>query len=558
MNQKILDTFNEWLNNKSLSNEERKELENIKNNEKEIEDRFYKNLVFGTGGLRGVEEVGTNRMNRFVIRRATQGLANYLLKRKDINSVAIGYDSRNNSEKYSRETAAVLASNGIKVYLYKELMPTPALSFAVRYFKCDAGVMITASHNPKQYNGYKVYGNDGCQCTLDMANAIYEEIEKIDFFNDIKLYDISILFEKGMIEYISEDVFNAYMKSTLKESIYQEERKIKIVYTPLNGAGRRCITTVLKLDGFNNVSVVKEQEMPDGNFTTCPYPNPEIHEALTLGIEQLKREKADVLIASDPDSDRIGCVVRKGDEVKILTGNEVGLLLLDALISVKPRTKKAPVVVKTIVSTDMANIMASKYGIEVREVLTGFKFIGEQIHLLEENNEKERYLFGFEESCGYLTNTDVRDKDAVNAALLLMEVANHLILEGRTLLDRLNEIYEEFGDYKTSLLTFEYQGVEGQEKIKRIMEAFREKTTQDKLAGLKEYGDYLEGMIHGKNVRPTNLPKSDVMKFFLEDGETITIRPSGTEPKLKAYIFAYGDNRLNKLVNLVNDIINNI
>ena len=554
--------YQRWLNSSLLNKEEKEELSNIKNDEKEIFDRFYCDLKFGTGGLRGVMGSGTNRMNRFIIRKATLGLANYLLKQKKNNKVAIGYDSRHHSEEYAKVTALVLASKGIKTYIYSELMPTPAVSFAIRELKCDAGVMVTASHNPKQYNGYKVYGNDGCQCTLDMANAIYEEIERIDVFNDYIDASFDELLNKGMIEYISEDIFEKYMKSTLKQSLYQEDRTLKIIYTPLNGAGRRCITTILKRDGFNDVKVVKEQEYPDGNFTTCPYPNPEIHDALKLGIELLMKEKGDILMASDPDSDRIGCVVRNGDSFTILTGNEVGLLMFENVYFARKNTLKKdlpPVLVKTIVSTDMANIIANKYGIEVREVLTGFKFIGEQIGLLEKDGRLDRYLFGFEESCGYLSNTDIRDKDAVNAALLLAEIANHYKLKGMTLTDRLDELYKEFGDYKTALLNFEYQGVEGKEKIANIMKAFRSKEIQEKIPGINSYGDYLLGKIIGKDtIKDTNLPKSDVMKFFLKDNETITIRPSGTEPKLKAYIFANGEERLNILVNLVKDIINNI
>lgn len=558
--EKVKQEYLRWLESEKLNEEEKNELKAL--NEEEIFDRFYRDLEFGTGGLRGVMAVGTNRMNKFIIRKATQGLANYLLKNVKGNiKVAIGYDSRNNSELFSKEAAVVLASNNIKVYLYKELMPTPALSFAVRKLGCDAGIVVTASHNPKQYNGYKVYGNDGCQCTLDMANSIYNEIKVLDVFNDIKLHDISLLFEKGMIEYISEDVFESYMESTLKQSIYQEERNLKIIYTPLNGAGRRCITEILKRDGFNFVKVVKEQEMPDGNFPTCPYPNPEIHAALELGIKMLMEEKGDVLIASDPDSDRLGCVVNLGKEFKILTGNEVGLLLFDTIYQAKKDLfkNKRPVLVKTIVSTDMANIMAKEYDVEVREVLTGFKFIGEQIHLLEEKGEEGRFIFGFEESCGYLSNIDVRDKDAVNAALLLAECANHLKLEGKALVDRLNELYAKYGDYKTALLTFEYAGVTGQEKIKNIMKAFRNPDVQKEIKGMDHYGDYLlEKIIYKDKEAPTGLPKSDVIKFFLDNGETITIRPSGTEPKLKAYIFAYGDKRVKELSDLINKIIENV
>ena len=503
--------------------------------------------------------IGTNRMNRYIIRKATQGLANYLLNIKNNPSVSIAYDSRNNSQAFAKEAACVLAANNIQVHLSAELMPTPFLSFSVRKLKCDAGIVVTASHNPKQYNGYKVYGSDGCQCTLEMADAIYQEIQKIDVFNDIKIKGFEEMKKQGLISLTGEDVVDAYIKSTLKESLYQEKRDINIVYTPLNGAGRRCITSVLQLDGFKNIKIVKEQEMPDGNFPTCPYPNPEIHEALALGIELLSKENYDILIASDPDSDRLGCVVKTKDSYRILTGNEVGLLILDALLNEKGNKNKNGepwIIVKTIVSTDMANIICAKHGLEVKEVLTGFKFIGEQILFLEEKNAKDRFLMGFEESCGYLTNTDVRDKDAVNAALLIAEIANHYKKQGITLVERLDALYKEFGDYKTQLLSFEYQGEEGQKKIQKIMETMRNSEIDKEIPNIESIGDYKTGLITGKNgTKPTGLPKSDVIKFFLNNGETIVFRPSGTEPKLKAYIFALGQDNLNKLVDLVKRFI---
>ena len=552
--------YQKWLNSSLLSQQEKEELSSL--DKEEINDRFYKDLTFGTGGLRGVMGIGTNRMNRYIIRKATQGLANYLLNIKKKPSVSIAYDSRNNSDVFAKEAARVLAMNNIQVRLSAELMPTPFLSFSVRKLKCDAGIVVTASHNPKQYNGYKVYGNDGCQCTLEMADAIYQEIQKIDVFNDIKIGDFEELKQKGLISLVGEDVAEAYIESTLKESLYQESRELNIVYTPLNGAGRRCITTVLKEDGFNNVKIVKEQEMPNGDFPTCPYPNPEIHEALKLGIDLLNKENYDVLIASDPDSDRLGCAVKTKDAVRILTGNEVGLLILDALLSEKGNKNKDGepwIIVKTIVSTDMANIICKKYGLEVKEVLTGFKFIGEQILFLEEKNAKNRFLMGFEESCGYLTNTDVRDKDAVNAALLLAEIANHYKKQGMTLVDRLDALYKEFGDYKTNLMSFEYQGEEGQKKIQKIMETMREPNIKDVIPNIESIGDYKTGLITGKKgTKPTGLPKSDVITFFLKNGETIVIRPSGTEPKLKADVFALGQESLDRLVSIVKDFISKI
>jgi len=560
MENKILETFNEWLNSPFLVEKEKAELEAIKDNVKEIIERFYKELEFGTGGLRGVMALGTNRMNRFIIAKATQGLANYLLKKYINPSVAIAHDSRNNSDKFTEVAAAVLASNGVKTYVYKELMPTPSLSYAVRKLGCSAGIVVTASHNPKIYNGYKVYGDDGCQCTIEAADAIYAEIQKIDVFKDVKNGSFDELVKSGLIEIIKDEMFDSYIESTLKQSIYSEEKILNLIYTPLYGAGRKCITTVLAKDGFNNVHIVKEQQEPNGDFPTCPYPNPEIHEALKLGIEQLLDEKADILMASDPDSDRIGVVVNNNGTPVILTGNEVGLLLFDAIYQSRKNefTKEKPgVLVKTIVSSDMANVMAKDYGVEVKEVLTGFKYIGEQILFLERKGEEKRYLLGFEESCGYLTNTNVRDKDAVNAALLVAEIANHYKHQGINLVDRMGQLYAKYGPFKTGLLTYEFQGVEGQQKIKDIMAAFRSADIGNSIPGIDHIGDYMLGEIkYADRVEPTNLPQSDVVKFFLADSETITIRPSGTEPKLKAYVFAKNAESLERLKDLINKFIN--
>ena len=552
------DIYEEWLNSSLLSKEEKEELLSIKENDEAIKDRFYRDLEFGTGGLRGVMEVGTNRMNRFIIRRATQGLANYLNKKVKSPSVAIAYDSRNHSDEFAKETAATLAANGVKVYLYPELMPTPSLSFATRYFKCDAGVVVTASHNPKIYNGYKAYGPDGCQCTDTLANAILEEILAIDVFG-AKVGDYDALVKAKDIILIGQDCFDAYMESTMKQSIFQEERTLNVIYTPLNGAGRRCVTTVLKKDGFNNVSLVKEQEMPNGDFPTCPYPNPEIHAALKLGIDKLIRDNADILVATDPDSDRCGVVVNDKGNPRILTGNEVGLLLFDAVYHAKKEQGKLPanpVLVKTIVSSDMAALMAKDFNVRVIDVLTGFKYIGEQILFLEKKNAQKDYLFGFEESCGYLTNTDVRDKDAVNAVMLVCEVANHLKKQGLTLLDRLNELYKKYGDFKTALDTYEFPGVEGMQKRQNLMALFRSDEIKAKVKGIDHMGDYKEGYLYYSDRKePTNLPKSDVVKFFLKDNSTITIRPSGTEPKLKIYFFANGQERVNELKELFDSFV---
>ena len=560
MEQKVLERYLRWINEKSLAQEDREELLKIKDDEKEITERFIADLEFGTGGLRGVMAMGTNRMNKYVIRHASQGFANFLLKQKEHPSIAIGYDSRNNSNVFAKEAANVLASSGVKVYLYKELMPTPALSFAVRHLHTDGGIVVTASHNPKIYNGYKTYGPDGCQMTDNNANAVLHEIESIDMF-DVRYGDFDKLVENKMINILEDDVFEAFIASNLKQSIIakDEKRILNLTYTPLNGAGRRCVTTILARDGFNNVHVVKEQEMPDGNFPTAPYPNPEMKEALKLGIDLLLKNNDDILLATDPDSDRVGVVVNQNGDAKILTGNEVGILLFDFIY----QTRKAlntlpnkPFAVKTIVSSDMVNVMAKQYGVEIAEVLTGFKYIGEQILFLERKHEENRYIFGFEESCGYLTNTDIRDKDAVNACLLVAEMANHYKHIGKTLFDRLNELYKQFGDFKTATLAFEFQGLEGKEKIKQLMVDFRGEKIKELLGNVDYVGDYLAQKIYHKDhEEDTNLPKSNVVKFFLKGGETITIRPSGTEPKLKAYIFALGKESLDKLTQLVKQFI---
>ena len=551
--------YQKWLSSSQLSEEEKNELLAIKDDEQEIINRFNQELEFGTGGLRGVMAVGTNRMNRHVIGKATQGLANYLLGIKEKPSVAIAYDSRLQSDKFAKIAAQTLAANGIEVYLYRELMPTPALSFAVRYLKCDAGIVVTASHNPKKYNGYKVYGNDGCQITVQAAKDIYSNIKSVDVFLDVKQIPFEEGVKKGLIHLLDEDVFEAYMESTLKLSLYKGQRDIKLVYTPLYGAGYRSVTTVLKRDGFDNLLVVKEQIGPDGNFPTTPYPNPEIKEALELGIKLLLESKSDVLLATDPDSDRCGVVVNQNNNPVILTGNEVGLLLFDFIYHQKANLgllKENPVIVKTIVSSDMANIMAKHFGVTVVEVLTGFKYIGEQMLFLEQKGQLDRFLFGFEESCGYLSNPNVRDKDAVNAVLLIAEMADYYHDNGITLKDRIDQLYAEYGDFKTALLTFEFDESTYKKDIADLMALFRSEKVHEYLPHIDHIGDYLkQQMTYKDRVEKINLPVSDVMKFFLEENETITIRPSGTEPKLKAYIFASGNKRLEDYVRLINQII---
>ena len=556
MEKKIEQKFNEWLNSSALSKEEKDELEALKGNEKELTERFIADLEFGTAGLRGVMAMGTNRMNRHVIRHATQGLANFLLLKEKKPSVAIAYDSRLNSNLFAREAARVLAANGIKVYIYEHLMPVPALSYAVRQLKTSAGIVVTASHNPKQYNGYKVYGPDGCQMTTNNANAVLAEINKIGMF-DVKLLE----FENNLqISYISNDLIEKYYASVLSQSIEGPEdskRILKVTYTPLHGAGFIPVTTVLKRDGFEHIDIVEEQKDPDGDFTTCPYPNPEIKEAMDLGMKLMIKNGNDVLVATDPDSDRAGVAVNQNGEAVILTGNEIGILLFDFIYHARVKQNKLPknpIVVKSIVSSSLVNLMGEKFGVKVIDVLTGFKWIGEQLLLLEEKHEEYRYIFGFEESYGYLTNPEVRDKDAVNAVLLIAEMANYYKHQGLTLLDRLNELYKEFGPYKTKTIAYEYPGLEGQSKMKEIMKKLRAESFSlfDKVVSVGDFQTSVEKYLDREE--KIILPKSDVLRFTLPQHETIIFRPSGTEPKLKAYIFAQEEhiqalqNKLDKIL----------
>lgn len=551
MEKYVLEKYNRWLNSSSLSEKEKAELKEIANNEKEIEERFISDLEFGTAGLRGVMAMGTNRMNIHVIRHAAQGLAQYLLEEEKHPTVAIAYDSRNNSELFAKESAATLAANGIKVYIFNRLMPVPTLSFAVRTLKCSAGIVITASHNPRIYNGFKVYGSDGCQMTIDAANRVLANINKLDMFDDVKSIDFEKGIKDGTIEYISEEVVEKYYASVLSQSVKtpsESPRILNVTYTPLHGAGYIPVTTVLSRDGFKHIDIVEEQRLPDGNFTTCPYPNPEIKEAMDLGMKLMLKNKNDILVATDPDSDRAGVAVNQNGEAIILTGNEIGILLFDFIYTARKETgrmPKDPVVVKSIVSSDLVDLMGKAYGVNVINILTGFKFIGEQILFLEQKNQTNRFIFGFEESYGYLTNPDVRDKDGVNAMLLICEMANYYKHKGLTLLDRLNQLYDKFGHYKTATLSFEFGGLEGKSKMQSLMKHFREESFKPELGEVEYVGDYKLGKIfYPDHEEETNLPKSDVVKFFLKDHETIIFRPSGTEPKLKAYIFANGDARL--------------
>ena len=562
MDKLVLKKYNRWLNEKRLSESERAELKALEGNEKEITERFIADLEFGTAGLRGIMAMGTNRMNKYVIRHASQGLAQYLLEEEKTPTVAIAYDSRNNSDVFAKEAASVLAANNIKVHIFDRLMPVPTLSFAVRHLHCSAGIVITASHNPKIYNGFKVYGSDGCQMTIAAANKVLENINKLDMFDDVKYIDFEEGLSMKVISYISNDLIEEYYSSIMSLSIKSKEvspRILKITYTPLHGAGYIPITTVLDRDGFKHVDIVEEQRLPDGDFTTCPYPNPEILEAMDLGMKLMLKNGNDILVATDPDSDRAGVAVNQNGKAIILTGNEIGILLFDFIYNARKEENALPkdsVVVKSIVSSDLVDLMGKAYGVNVINILTGFKFIGEQILFLEQKGQQDRFIFGFEESYGYLSNPDVRDKDAVNAVLLISEMANYYKHKGLTLLDRLNQLYDKFGHYKTITLSFEFPGLDGKDKMANLMKHFREESFKKEIGEVECVGDYKLGKIFYKDhEEPTNLPKSDVIKFFLKDHETVIFRPSGTEPKLKAYVFANGDERLSHFKALISSFM---
>lgn len=540
-----------WLENATADPDLKKELLSVEGKEEEISDRFYRELEFGTGGLRGVIGAGTNRMNYYTVCKATQGLAAYLKAVKPEGaSVAVSYDSRIKSDYFAKSVAEVLSANGIKVYIYTELMPTPMLSWAVRYHKCDAGVMVTASHNPAKYNGYKVYGPDGCQLTIAAADAVLAEINKIDVFSGIKSTPFDEGLKSGMINYIDDKAIDAYMTEIKKQSLHPEvcaKAGLKVVYTPLNGTGNKPVRRILKEIGIDNVVVVPEQENPDGTFATCPYPNPEIREALTKGLELCGKEKPDLLLATDPDCDRVGIAVPDGDGYALFTGNEVGALLLEYIA--RERTAmgtmpKNPIAVKTIVTTDITRAIAKKYNVEIIEVLTGFKFIGEQIGFLEEKGEENRYIFGFEESYGYLAGSYVRDKDAVVASMLICEMAAFYRAQGVSLIEARKKMYEEYGCYCNKLDTFAFEGASGMAKMQEIMNRMRtdypEEIAGTKVIALADYEASEKTDLLSGSKTVIDLPKSNVITLYLEGGASLVIRPSGTEPKIKIYYTTIG------------------
>lgn len=529
------------------------ELNAIKDNDREIEDRFLLNLEFGTAGLRGVLGAGTNRMNIYTVAKATQGLANYLLSEEEHPKVAISYDSRNRSREFAKISARVLAANGIKLYIYSTLMPVPMLSFAVRNTGSSAGIMVTASHNPAKYNGYKVYGPDGCQMTSESADKVLGEINKLDIFKDIKKVDFEKALEEKTIEYTPDSVINAYYEwclgQMMRKDIFKKE-PLQLVYTPLNGAGNLPVRHVLKTAGLENISIVKEQEMPNGNFPTCPYPNPEIKEAMALGLEQAKSEKADILIATDPDCDRVGIAVKEAGDYIMLTGNQVGILLVDYIAKTRKELgtlPENPILVKSIVTSSLADRVAKSHGVETVNVLTGFKYIGDTIKKLEEKGEKDRFILGFEESYGYLVGTEVRDKDAVVATLIICEMAAYYRSIGSSVYKALQEIYQKFGFYLNKVDSYTFEGLRGMDKMKEIMSALRANP-------LMKLGDYevearedYKTLVHKdeKTGRVTDikLPSSNILVYMLQGGHQVIIRPSGTEPKIKVYYSIKGKDR---------------
>ena len=525
--------YKRWLLNATKDEDLTSELKQMSNMQKE--DAFYRNLSFGTGGLRGVIGAGTNRINIYTIAKASLGLANYLNKHYENPSVVIGYDSRIKSDLFAHTAAGIFASSGIHVYIYSCLLPVPCVSYGVRHLKTSAGVMITASHNPSIYNGYKVYGDDGCQITTNAADEILAEIESLDVFSDVRLGHFDTLVNEGKITYIEDSVLDSFIAEVKKQSVlYDEEvnKNVSIVYGPLNGAGLKPVTRTLKEMGYTNIFVVPEQENPDGNFPTCSYPNPEIKEAMALGMKYAKEKNADLLIATDPDCDRVGIAVKNHeDEYVLLSGNETGLLLFDYICSQREKhhtMPQNPVLVKTIVTTDLAEKIAEHYNVSVINVLTGFKFIGEQIGLLEDKNEENRYIFGFEESYGYLTGTYVRDKDGVDGAYMICEMFSYYATRGISLLDKLNELYSTYGYALNTLHSFEFDGSAGVTYMQNIMKSARQDIHQIGSKKVLQVLDYEKGI--------NNLPKSDVIKFILEDNCSVVLRPSGTEPKLKLYL----------------------
>ncbi len=571
-----LDKYMSWLNSKEVDEITKQELVSIKDNNSEIEERFYKDLEFGTGGLRGIMGAGSNRMNSYTVRRATQGLANYILAQKIENpKVAIAFDSRNNSPFFARETARVFAANGIKTYIYETLRPTPVLSFTVRHLGCTAGIVITASHNPPEYNGYKAYWSDGCQVTSPRDKEIIGEVNLVTEFEQVKVIDFDDARKIDMIEYVSSEVDDAYIAAvkaqTIDADIIKKHSDLSIVYTPIHGAGFVPVTRILSEQGYTNIHIVEEQKNPDGNFTTVGYPNPEDEAVFDLAKKLAREKEADLIIGTDPDADRVGVVVRlKDNTFRALTGNRVGILLTHYVLSRKKELgtlPSNPAVISTIVSTDLTEVIAKDFGATFIKTLTGFKYIGEKI-LEFESTKANEFAIGFEESIGYLVGTYARDKDAVVASMLICEMACYYAERGMNLYEALLEIFEKYGYYKEGIETITLKGIEGIQKINEIMQYFRDNDSieVDGIPILMSE-DYLSGV--GKNFKTgekwdITLPKADVIYATLENGTWACVRPSGTEPKLKIYFGVKGETRessdmaVSSLVGFIRNTINEI
>ena len=536
-----LEAYKRWMEADLEDEALKTELESIEGNDEEIKDRFAVSLAFGTAGLRGVLGAGTNRMNIYVVRQATQGLANWVKTQGGNQLVAISYDSRINSDVFAKTAACVLAANGIKVRIYDALMPVPALSFATRYYGANAGIMVTASHNPAKYNGYKAYGPDGCQMTDEAADIVYAEIQKTDILEGAKMMSFEDGMAAGLIEYVGDDCKEALYDAIKARSVRPELCKtagLKLVYSPLNGSGLVPVTRILNDIGIDDITIVPEQQYPDGNFPTCPYPNPEIFEALRLGLELAEKSDADLMLATDPDADRVGIAIKCPDGTyELVSGNEVGVLLLDYICAGRIENGTMPekaVAVKSIVSTPLADAVAANYGVELRSVLTGFKWIGDQIAGLEAAGEVDRFIFGFEESYGYLAGPYVRDKDAVIGSMLICEMAAYYRSIGSSIKQRLEEIYAKYGRYLNKVDSFEFPGLSGMDKMAGIMNQLRENPPA-------EIGGYAVVKVTDyKKPEETGLPAANVLIYALEGGATVVVRPSGTEPKIKTYFTTLG------------------
>lgn len=547
MKQEIKELYELWCEKTEGNAELKDELVAIAGKDDEISDRFYRALEFGTGGLRGVLGAGTNRMNVFTVNQATQGLADFLNSKYESPSVAIAYDSRINSDVFAKGAAGVLAANEIKVYIYPELVPTPMLSFAIRQLGCKSGIIITASHNPAKYNGYKCYSPEGYQMTDADAEKTYEFISKVDIFEDVRTLDFDEGIKEGKIEYIDKSINEAFYSSVLSRRVNPSaaESGLKVIYTPLNGTGNKPVREVLCRAGFDSVEVVPSQENPDGHFPTCPYPNPEIRQAFEEALKIAEGRDVDLLLATDPDCDRVGIAVNTGSDYRLMSGNEVGVLFTEYILSSmkeKGTLPKNPVIVKSFVTTSLVDVVAASYGCEIYDVLTGFKYIGEYATDLEKKGESDRFILGMEESYGYLSGLHARDKDAVVSSLLVCEMAAYYKAQGKTLAEKMTEIYEKYGYYKNTLLNFTFEGESGMEKMGSIMTQLRDNTPTE-IAGLKvtEAADYktsVRANMENGTESEITLPKSNVLAYKLEGGNGVIVRPSGTEPKLKAYVTA--------------------